>query len=168
MRLRSSTLPRILVPVFPSSPLKCSRVQFSTFSATAVSGRLSSYGFSVTLSFSFNSLWRDSAGCAILTAQRIASIITCSGTSFAPASTMTTFWSFTATTRSRSEASRSSLVRKALNSPFTRPIRRPATGPSNGTPAFRRAEEAAIIATTSGRKLGSIERTVVTTWTSWR
>ena len=47
-------------------------------------------------------------------------------------------------------------------------LENPATGPSNGTPAFIKAEDAAIIATISGRKFGSIDSTVVTTCTSWR
>ena len=73
-----------------------------------------------------------------------------------------------ATTRSSGEFLRSSSSRKALNSPSTLPTRKPATGPSNGTPARLSAALAAIIAIMSGRKFGSIERTVETTCTSSR
>jgi hypothetical protein len=86
----------------------------------------------------------------------------------APASTITTPLSIPATTRSRSDCSRSSGVKNALNSPFTRPTRRPATGPSNGAPLIDNAALAAIIATISGRKAGSIDSTLATTCTSAR
>ena len=49
------------------------------------------------------------------------------------------------------------------NLPSIKPTITPATGPSNGTPASIKALEAAIMPITSGRKFGSIERTVATT-----
>ena len=118
--------------------------------------------------FSAKARCKSSTGCTFFTAHFIASIIVSSGISFIPASTIITLPSLQATTRSIGEVSLSSGDKNPLNSPSICPIRIPATGPSNGKPAFIRALEAAIIATQSGLNDGSIESTVQTTCTSWR
>ena len=159
MCARSITLPRIFEPNLPS-------VHFATSSITSSDGSTNSYScFGASTCFA-SSLCKSSTGRTFSTAQCIASIIVSSGTSFAPASTITTFPSLHATTKSSGEISRSSGDKNPLNSPPIRPIRIPATGPSNGTPAFINAAEAAIIATQSGRNVGSIDNTVQTTCTS--
>ena len=159
--LRSGYGRRIFSPSLPSTHWLAT-AWISSF------GKTSSYSCGAGATLAASSCCSVIAGCIAWCAQAIASTITSSGTSLAPASTMVMPRSIPATTRSRSDCSRSSGVRKALSSPFTLPTRRPATGPSNGVPVNIRALLAATIATISGRKLGSILSTVATTCTSWR
>ena len=83
----------------------------------------------------------------------IASNITSSGTSFAPASTMLTASFVPATVKSISDASNSSTVGFNTNSPSIRPTITPAIGPSNGISEIDNDNDDPIIAEIAGELL---------------
>jgi hypothetical protein len=70
------------------------------------------------------------------------------------------------TTRSSSESSSCGYVGLRTNSPSIRPTRTAPTGPWNGISLMVRAADAAIVPRMSGSFSWSVERTVITTWTS--
>ena len=80
----------------------------------------------------------------------MASSMTSSATSLAPASIMQTFLSVPATTRVRSLSLRCSAVGVRMISPSTRPTLMPAMGPFQGMSEMARAKEAPIIPAISG------------------
>ena len=97
----------------------------------------------------------------------IASYITSSGTSFAPASIITTFWRLPATVRLRSLFSRCSTVGLIMNSPSIRPTYTAAIGPLKGISETDTAADEPIIAQNSGALSCSTDITVETIDTSF-
>ncbi len=92
--------------------------------------------------------------------------MTSSGSRFAPASTIMIASRVPATIRSSSDSLSWLNVGLTTNSPSIRPTRTEAIGPLNGISLIVRAADAAIVPTTSGRFSWSVERTVITSWTS--
>ncbi len=92
----------------------------------------------------------------------MASNISSSGTSFAPASTIIMAESVPATAKSISESFFSSSFGSIINLPFTLPTYTPATGPSKGISEIHKAKEAPNIPVISGVLSGSTDITVDT------
>ena len=92
--------------------------------------------------------------------------MTASGSSFAPASTIMIASRVPATIRSSSESASSVCVGLMTNWPSIRPTRTDAIGPRNGISLIVSAADAASVPTTSGLFSWSVERTVMTHWTS--
>ena len=99
-------------------------------------------------------------------AKRMASAMTSSGRIFAPASTIMIASRVPETMRSSSLSSSSGIVGLITNSPAMRPTRMAAIGPWNGISLIVRAAEAAMVPRMSGSFSWSVERTVMTHWTS--
>ena len=97
----------------------------------------------------------------------IASSMVSSGTSLAPASTMSTASSVPAITSSSVDTVCSAVVGLTTNRPSTCPTRTAPTGPSNGMPDRQSAADAPFIARTSGSFSWSPETTRQMTWTSF-
>ena len=97
----------------------------------------------------------------------IASNITSSGTSFAPASIIATFSAVPATVKFKSLIFLCSSVGFITISPFTNPTFTAAVGPPNGISDIDNAADAPIIAATSGELSCSTHNTVATTTTSF-
>ncbi len=97
---------------------------------------------------------------------RMASAITSSGRSLAPASTIMIASRVPDTMRSSSESASSVKVGLTTNSPSIRPTRTAPTGPANGISLIVRAADAATVPRTSGSFSWSVERTVTTSWMS--
>ena len=89
--------------------------------------------------------------------------------SFAPASSMEMNVADPPSSRSRSELSRSSYVGFTRNSPVStsRPMRTPASGPSNGTPPTVSAAEAPMMQMVSTEFTWSATSGIATIWTSF-
>ena len=92
--------------------------------------------------------------------------MTASGRILAPASTIMIASRVPETMRSSSESSSWLYVGLTTNWPPIRPTRTAATGPMNGISLIVRAHEAAKVPMTSGSFSWSVERTVMTSWTS--
>ena len=92
--------------------------------------------------------------------------MTDSGSRFAPASTIMIASRVPDTIRSSSESASWLWVGLTTNSPSIRPIRTAPIGPRNGTSLIVRAADAAIVPRMSGLFSMSVERTVMTSWTS--
>ena len=99
---------------------------------------------------------------------KIASSITSSGSSFAPASTIITASFEPATVKFRSDFSLCSTVGFTTNFLSIRPIRTPAIGPLNGISDTHNAQDAPIIAANSGALSCSKLKTVAIICTSFR
>ena len=97
----------------------------------------------------------------------IASNITSSGTSFAPASIIAIFSSVPATVNVKSDTSLCASVGFITILPSTNPTFTAAVGPPNGISDIESAADAPIIAATSGELSCSTESTVATTTTSF-
>ena len=97
----------------------------------------------------------------------IASNITSSGISFAPASIIAILPSVPATVNVKSDTFLCSSVGLITIFPSTKPTFTAAVGPPNGISEIDNAAEAPIIAATSGELSWSTERTVQTTTTSF-
>ncbi len=98
--------------------------------------------------------------------KKIASRITSSGTSLAPASTMMMASLVPATIRSKSLSLLCSEVGLITKWPSTRPTCTAATGPANGISERERATDAPIKPVVSEGQSGSTDNTVTTTWIS--
>ena len=118
---------------------------------------ISSFIFSMNLQIFLISVWP----CFI------ASNITSSGTSFAPASIIAIFSSVPATVNVKSDTFLCSSVGFITIFPSTNPTFTAAVGPPNGISEIESAADAPIIAATSGELSCSTERTVATTTTSF-
>ena len=97
---------------------------------------------------------------------RMASAITSSGSSLAPASTIMIASRVPETTRSSSDSASWLMVGLITNSPSMRPMRTAPTGPRKGISLMVSAADAAIVPMMSGSFSWSVESTVRTTWTS--
>ena len=144
---------RILVPNLPSSHL-------STWVRISSAGKLKSYSCFSTPTFFTSSSCNFIAGCIVFRANSRALATSSSLASSAPASTIIMASLVPATTKSNLALASLSAWAKISNLPSIRPTRRPATGPSNGAPASIKAVLVAIRAIISGRKVGSILKTV--------
>ena len=82
----------------------------------------------------------------------MASNISSSVTSFAPASIMTTFFSDAATVSSSVDTARCAAVGLTTYSPSTIPMKAPPIGPFHGISEMERATDAPIIAVISGEQ----------------
>ncbi len=108
------------------------------------------------------------SGWISLWAHSRAATMTSSGTNWASPSTITTESREAAMTMARSLASISFRVGFSTNSPFTRPMRAPATGPSKGMGEMDSAAEAPVRASTSLSFSWSAEMTLARICTSSR
>ncbi len=97
---------------------------------------------------------------------RIASAITSSVRSLTPASTIMIASRVPETMRSSDESASCVVVGLMTNSSSMRPIRTAAIGPRNGISLIVSAADAAIVPRTSGLFSWSVEKTVMTHWTS--
>ncbi len=96
----------------------------------------------------------------------IASAMTSSGRIFTPASTIMIASRVPETTRSSSESASWLVVGLRTNSPSMRPTCTAPIGPWNGISLIVSAAEAAIVPRTSSSFSWSVERVVMTIWTS--
>jgi hypothetical protein len=145
-----------------SSPRAMASANVSTES-TPGSRYGTDFGFATAFA---SSSWRSMSGWSERWPNRIASAMTASGRSFAPASTIMIASRVPATTRSSSDSSTWLKVGLITNSPSMRPTRTAATGPANGISLIVSAADAASVPMTSGSFSWSVERTVITIWMS--
>ena len=110
--------------------------------------------------------WMSMSGWSARWPNRMASAMTSSGRSLAPASTIMIASRVPETIRSSSDSSTWLKVGLTTNSPSIRPIRTAPTGPANGISLIVRAADAATVPRTSGSFSWSVERTVMTSWMS--
>ena len=114
----------------------------------------------------WSSSWMSMSGCSARWPNRMASAMTSSGRSLAPASTIMIASRVPETIRSSSESASSLYVGLTTNSPLMRPMRTAPTGPANGISLIVSAADAAMVPRTSGSFSWSVERTVMTSWMS--
>ena len=110
--------------------------------------------------------WMSMSGWRARWPNRMASAMTSSGRSLAPASTIMIASRVPETIRSSSDSSTWLKVGLTTNSPSIRPIRTAPTGPANGISLIDSAADAATVPRTSGSFSWSVERTVMTSWMS--
>ena len=144
-------------------------ISSSKFSEISLSSSVSWYSSTSFLGRPISSIivWMKSETSPISSrASNIASSISLSSSSFAPASTMLIAPFLPATVRSKSDFFLSSSFGFTTSFPSTFPTMQAPTGPSNGMSEIPRAIEAPIVVSGSGRWSWSIDRTVAMICTS--